>query len=264
MSSSSAARMQEAQAIRISMVGESQEYYERLRTAAVIHEPRLEFVGFSYLHFHPLAEAKPDMVLLQSSSEEVIVELLNEIENIAMSTRVLLLTPHDDEVWLQRVSGLGVDYCLLQPVDIPTLLRRMVQLAIPVTDARRVRREQKRWAREWKAEKLLLSLGVPSHYKGFAYLKTAIAIAVEDEDVLGRLTHHLYPLVAALHRVSPVHVERSIRHAIEVTCIRGDIQQMHAIFSYAIDQDKGKPTNGLFIARLADHLRLEQRAAGTV
>lgn len=71
------------------------------------------------------------------------------------------------------------------------------------------------------------------------------------------MTKRLYPLVAARHETSAPKVERAMRNAIETMCTKGNLDHIHEIFAYSVDQRKGKPTNSSFIARLADEVRLE-------
>ncbi|MBP3941533.1 MAG: hypothetical protein J6D00_08615 [Christensenellaceae bacterium] len=55
-------------------------------------------------------------------------------------------------------------------------------------------------------------------------------------------------------------VERAIRHAIEVAWTRGRIENINGIFGYNIYTKNDKPTNGEFIALIADRLLLRQTA----
>ena len=55
-------------------------------------------------------------------------------------------------------------------------------------------------------------------------------------------------------------MERAIRHAIEVAWNRGRIENLNTIFGYNIYTKNDKPTNGEFIALIADRLMLEESA----
>ena len=59
-------------------------------------------------------------------------------------------------------------------------------------------------------------------------------------------------------------VERAMRHAIEVSLDRGNIDAFQRIFGYTVSMLKGKPTNSEFIAMIADRIRLQQRKQGVV
>ena len=59
---------------------------------------------------------------------------------------------------------------------------------------------------------------------------------------------------------SPSKVERAIRHAIDVAWSRGKIENINRIFGFNIYTKNDKPTNGEFIALVADKLSMEQSA----
>ncbi len=99
--------------------------------------------------------------------------------------------------------------------------------------------------------------GVPAHIKGYLYLREAIAMVVEDMELLGAVTKELYPSIAEKYNTTSSRVERAIRHAIEVAWTRGKIDTIDNIFGYTVNTNKGKPTNSEFIAMVADKLRLE-------
>jgi len=53
-------------------------------------------------------------------------------------------------------------------------------------------------------------------------------------------------------------VERAMRFAIETAWNRGDVETLHNLFGYCVDDKKGKPTNASFIAKISDKMRLEK------
>ena len=69
----------------------------------------------------------------------------------------------------------------------------------------------------------------------------------------------LYPTVARSYQTTSSRVERAIRHAIEVAWSRGREEILNSIFGYTIDTNKGKPTNGEFIAMISDSIRLKMK-----
>ena len=70
-------------------------------------------------------------------------------------------------------------------------------------------------------------------------------------------TKELYPGLSVKFNTSIQRVERAIRHAIEVSWLRGDIDLMEEIFGHSVDIDRAKPTNSEFIVTIADKLRLD-------
>ena len=75
--------------------------------------------------------------------------------------------------------------------------------------------------------------------------------------IIGGITKELYPEVAERYKTTSSRVERAIRHAIEVSCNRGDYEYMKELFGHSVDYDRAKPTNSEFIATVADKLRLD-------
>lgn len=105
--------------------------------------------------------------------------------------------------------------------------------------------------------KLLHALGIPSHIKGYQFIRSAIAMVYDNPNLIGGITKELYPDISIKFNTSIQRVERAIRHAIEVSWTRGDLELMEDIFGHSIHIDKSKPTNSEFIVTIADKLRME-------
>lgn len=102
-------------------------------------------------------------------------------------------------------------------------------------------------------------IGVPAHIKGYNYLREAISLCIQDKEFINSITKLLYPTVARNYQTTSSRVERAIRHAIEVAWNRGREEILNSIFGYTIDTNKGKPTNGEFIAMISDSIRLKMK-----
>lgn len=92
-------------------------------------------------------------------------------------------------------------------------------------------------------------LGVKRELAGHKYLIAAIAIHTAIHDFPEPKV--LYQNIADYYGTTPAAVEKDIRYAIESAWVLGDIEYQHTIFGMSIDEEKGKPTNAEFIARLA-------------
>ena len=108
---------------------------------------------------------------------------------------------------------------------------------------------------------ILLELGAPDHLVGHPYIIQAILLVVEDGMYIHNITFGLYPQVAAKFETTAARVERAIRNLIEVTWTRGDWEVLRRYFGNTISADKGKPTNGEFIARIANVVKAKIREA---
>ena len=105
--------------------------------------------------------------------------------------------------------------------------------------------------------KIFVSIGIPPHIKGYQYLRTAIKMCVKDTTIISTITKRLYPDVAKDYGNTPSKVERAIRHAIEVCWNRGKIDMINNLFGSQVFTKNDRPTNGEFIALLADKLLLD-------
>lgn len=111
---------------------------------------------------------------------------------------------------------------------------------------------------------ILLELGAPDHLVGHPYVVQAILLVVENRTYIDSITFGLYPQLAAQFNTTAARVERAIRHLIEVTWTRGDLDVLCCYFGNTISADKGKPTNGEFIARLANVVKQRMKECGIV
>jgi len=99
---------------------------------------------------------------------------------------------------------------------------------------------------------IMLELGCPDHLLGHPYLLAAILMVIDDKMYINNITFGLYPQLAVDFDTTPQRVERAIRHIVEVTWTRGDLDVLNKYFGNTVNPEKGKPTNGEFIARIAN------------
>ena len=110
---------------------------------------------------------------------------------------------------------------------------------------------------EQEVTKLIHEIGVPAHIKGYQYLREAIMTSVQDATMISSITKILYPTIAKRFQTTPSRVERAIRHAIEVAWNKGKIENINQIFGVKVYSGNEKPTNGEFIALVADKMLIE-------
>ena len=171
----------------------------------------------------------------------------------------ILLSPINKQSLLIEASEAGADMCLLKPFAMDSLLAHIDSLS------RRNQQSDKRAPltehpdMEAQVTKIIHQIGVPAHIKGYQYLRCAILMTIDDDDIINSVTKVLYPSVAKRFGTTTSRVERAIRHAIEVAWDRGDVDTLNSYFGYTIQNSRGKPTNSEFIAMIADNLRLKYK-----
>lgn len=186
------------------------------------------------------------------------IYVLEEMKKKNINKPVIISTSYNSDSMIRRVSEYGVQYFLLKPYELSDLENRIVELS------NTVEKENKNINiyhnnLQISVTKILHELGVPSHIKGYQYIREGILLLYNNPEMIGGITKELYPEIADKFNTTVSRVERAIRHAIEVSWNRGDWDLMEEIFGHSVDIDKAKPTNSEFIVTVADKLRLEYR-----
>jgi len=195
--------------------------------------------------------------------------VLEEInDKVDKKPLVVMMSAIGQERITQKALSLGAMYYVVKPFDLATLTERLRELVgISSNSVLERGRGEYNFKPQVKSKKvapievrvtnLIHDVGVPAHIKGYQYLREAIIMSVQNEEVINAVTKTLYPSLAKVFKTTPSRVERAIRHAIEVAWNRGQIEVHDKIFGYTVNSNKGKPTNSEFIAMLADMLRME-------
>ena len=157
------------------------------------------------------------------------------------------------EKYAQTALDAGADYYLIKPFGLKELKKRIDGIK---ADKPRVRPygQTGKGSLEQRITDIFMTVGIPAHIKGYQFLREAIKMAIDSPDII---TKRLYPEVAERFETSPSKVERAIRHAIEVAWNKGKIENINSIFGVKVYSSTEKPTNGEFIALVADKMLLE-------
>ena len=184
------------------------------------------------------------------------IAVLEYMKKKNIERKVIVLTSYNAPDIIRKVSELGVNYYILKPFELLDLEKRVLEISEGSNyESKNINLYKNNL--EKSTTKILHELGMPSHIKGYQYIRDGIMMLYEKPEVIGGITKELYPEVAAKYDTTVSRVERAIRHAIEVSWNRGNWQLMEEIFGHSVDIDKAKPTNSEFIVTIADKLRLE-------
>lgn len=176
---------------------------------------------------------------------------------------VIMMSQLNTDAFVQKALRYGAKYFLAKPFNFDVLLKTLDEFseendAPPLPPPQPVRPAARRnRSLDEKIANLFISVGIPAHIKGYQFLREAIKITVDDPEIINSITKRLYPSIAAVFNTTPSKVERAIRHAIELAWNRGKIENINNIFGMKIYSANEKPTNGEFIALVADKMLLE-------
>ena len=211
-----------------------------------------------------IKQNKPDVVIIDAWLSKLdCIKVINNVRNADKIPAFIVVSVINNENIFFEATEAGAEYCLVKPLDYYSLKERIIR----VTNKNRLSGFSQSNAKptdskadmETQITKIIHQIGVPAHIKGYQYLRTAIMMAIEDNNIINSVTKILYPSVAEKYSTTSSRVERAIRHAIEVAWDRGDIDTLTSYFGYTIQNNRGKPTNSEFIAMIADNLRLKNK-----
>ena len=212
-----------------------------------------------------IKQSKPDVLLLDVVMPEkdgltVLEELSDEVG--VEKPLIVIMSAIGQEKVTQKAISLGATYYVVKPFDMITLIDRVRDILKEKDEVKEeymVAYGNKNLPLEVRVTQMIHDVGVPAHIKGYQYIREAIMLAVNDEDIINSITKTLYPTLSEKFNTTPSRVERAIRHAIEVAWNRGQIEMHEKIFGYTVNSNKGKPTNSEFIAMIADRIRLSEK-----
>lgn len=206
-----------------------------------------------------IEEKRPDFVILDLILTGMdglgVLDCINE-KNI--ETKVIILSSLMREEIVAQAMNKGARYYMVKPFNFELLKQRM--RAIADADSfteEKVVPEVRKTSLEEKISRIFINVGIPPHIKGYGYLRESVKLVVKNPNVINHITKELYPQIGEYFDTTASKVERAIRHAIEVAWNRGRIESINQILGVRAYVGAEKPTNGEFIALIADKMLLE-------
>lgn len=221
-----------------------------------------------------ILKTKPDIVLMDVVLPKLdgvsVMEKVRKNDEVKNRPSFIVVTAAGSDHVTADAFRLGASYYIMKPFDCKVVMDKIRRISegrkrLPEQMDRKMiqpyetQREYMHKNLENDITRILHEIGIPAHIKGYQYLRDAIAISVEEEEILVSVTKVLYPTIAKKHQTTSSRVERAIRHAIEVSWNRGSLDVIDEIFGYTVSKGKGKPTNSEFIALISDKIRLDYK-----
>ena len=195
-----------------------------------------------------------DVLLPNKDGYAVMEETKENNKNI----KFIVTTALSSSTFVQKAMSLGAKYYMLKPIDSALLAKRIVEVMNPAKHIEKTSVANSSYKElEEKITNIFITVGIPAHIKGYQFLREAIKLAINKPDIINSITKELYPSIAQKFDTSASKVERAIRHAIEVAWNRGKIENINNVFGLKVYSNNEKPTNGEFIALVADKMLLE-------
>jgi two-component system response regulator (stage 0 sporulation protein A) len=183
-----------------------------------------------------------------------LLSILNRIKSSKFKLKIIVTCSCINQLLLSQLEAFDVDYVMMKPYnnnDLNNIISSIFECNLRHTNINNDLTQ--------KITTMLHELGVPSHIKGYEYIRESIIMVYNNSSFIGKITKSLYPSIATKFKTTPSRVERAIRHAIEVSWNRGDYEYMEELFGHSVDFDRAKPTNSEFIVTAADRLKINNK-----
>ena len=245
------------------LIADIDEDFRRLLADILSQEEDMECIGGTDNGVDALAitaEQKPDVIVMDLVLLKLDgIEVLSRLPEACADTKAIVVTNLYRGEIVRQCTSLGAAYFMPEPCDVNLLLDRVRQISSFHQEVPAVQPRTNDANLEALVTEIIHEIGVPAHIKGYQYLRTGVQLVVESPEMINRITKELYPTIARRFNTSSSKVERAIRHAIEVAWARGRIDVLNQVFGKNVCTLAEKPTNGEFIALVADKLALERK-----
>ena len=237
----------------VNLINAAREYFSKNNKIEIVYEAHDGLEGYEILKEH---HDEIDLVILDLiMPKKDGIYFLQNMKKDNIDKKVVVESSYNSTEIIREVSEFGVTYYLLKPYAMEDLEDKIISVLNRNYTKKTLNLHSNNLNNE--LTKLLHELGIPSHIKGYQYIKEAILMIYENTNYIGGITKELYPELGIKFDTTVSRVERAIRHAIEISWNRGSWDLMELLFGNSIDSEKGKPTNSEFLVTIADKIRMD-------
>lgn len=202
-------------------------------------------------------EHRPDVVIMDLILPQLDgFAVMEKLNSEGIDTNIIIHTSLSLNGFVSKAMNLGAKYYAIKPFSTKLLIERIQDVVKPQS-VNEMLPSVNMGKMEEKITNIFITVGIPAHIKGYQFLREAIKLAIATPEIINSITKKLYPTIAKKYSTSASKVERAIRHAIEVAWNRGKIENINNVFGLKIYSSNEKPTNGEFIALVADKMLIE-------
>lgn len=173
--------------------------------------------------------------------------ILKHLKEKGINKPVIISTSFYNDNMIKKLSHYNIEYIYAKPYEYENLEENILKIF-------KHNKEYSNISLENKISTILKELGIPSNIKGYKYIKEGIVIYLNTN--VESIMNDIYGTISKKYNTKISRVESAIRHAVEISCIRGDLNLINKLFGNSIDCNKAKPTNSDFIITLSEKIKL--------
>ena len=174
--------------------------------------------------------------------------ILKYLKEKGINKPIIISTSFYNDNIIKRLTYYNIEYIYAKPYEYENLEESIRKIF-------NCNKEYSNVSLETKISNILKELGIPSNIKGYKYIKEGIVIYLNTN--VESIMNDIYGTISKKYNTKISRVESAIRHAVEISCIRGDLNLINKLFGNSIDCNKAKPTNSDFIITLSEKIKLD-------
>ncbi len=184
------------------------------------------------------------------------LSVISKIREMKINVKIVVVSALMSEEVVAKVMRVGADYFMAKPINFLALTE--ILKSFDEKSENKPKESFHEISVEEKISRIFINVGIPPHIKGYSFLREGVLMAIKEPEIINNITKKLYPSIGEKYQTTASKVERAIRHAIEVAWNRGRIESINSILGVRAYIGAEKPTNGEFIALIADKMLLEK------
>lgn len=130
--------------------------------------------------FERVVNLKPELVITGLAVSGLDgMEIIERVKSALPETKIVVVSSVASEEIFARAISKGAHYYFITPISAELLRTRILEV---------VESNQNRYERRTKLDerisKIFISVGIPPHIKGYAYLREGVKMAVSDPEII--------------------------------------------------------------------------------
>ena len=121
--------------------------------------------------------------------------ILERMKQENIKKKIIVLTSYKKEYTVNMTNNYGVSYYMLKPFSMLALETRIIELG-KRENLKAVELNESEKQLHVAISKILHQLGIPSHIKGYNYIRESVFLFYKNSDNYGGITKEIYPEVA--------------------------------------------------------------------
>ena len=191
--------------IKVILADDNKDFCDVMNNYFLKHED-IEVIGMAYDGldaYEKIKSLRPDVAIIDGIMPRLdglgVLEKINKRDDPHAPVCIMLSAVYQERI-TQKAIDLGAEYYIVKPFDMDSLADRIRQLKSSKAfssgkDTLIIKSGGMNSALglESRVTNILHEIGVPAHIRGYHYMREAIMLAVNDNEVLNYITKELYP-----------------------------------------------------------------------